>query len=101
MCLSLTQPRLPRKEIVIEPAEDTTGMKKIGEEITEELEYKPGSLYVNRYIRPKYARPNDEGIVTGMLPTRPIEKGIAGPGLLADIMIGKFVDHLPIHRQCR
>jgi transposase len=92
---------LPRKEIVIEPEEDTSGMKKIGEDITEELEYKPGSLYVNRYIRPKYARPNDEGIIIGMLPTRPIEKGIAGPGLLAHIMIGKFVDHQPIYRQCR
>jgi transposase len=90
---------LPRKEIVIEPEEDTKDMKKIGEEITEELEYKPGSLYVNRYIRPKYARADGEGIVIGMLPSRPIEKGMAGPGLLAHIMISKFVDHLPIYRQ--
>ena len=87
---------LPRKEIVIEPEEDTSGMKKIGEEITEELEYKPGSLYVNRYIRPKYARQNGEGVVIGMLPSRPIEKGMAGPGLFAPIMINKIVDHLPI-----
>src|SRR4030042_1519139 len=90
---------LPRKDIVIEPEEDTKDYKKIGEEITEELEYKPGSLYVNRYIRPKYARPGDKGIAIGMLPSRPIEKGIAGPGLLSHIMIGKFVDHLPIYRQ--
>jgi len=90
---------LPRKEIVIEPEENTSGMKKIGEEITEELEYEPGKLYVNRYIRPKYARPKDEGVVIGTLPSRPIEKGIAGPGLLAHMLISKFVDHLPIYRQ--
>jgi len=90
---------IPRTEIVIEPAEDTAGMKKIGEEITEELEYEPGKLFVNRYIRPRYARPKDEGVVIGTLPNRPIEKGIAGPGLLAHILISKFVDHLPIYRQ--
>lgn len=95
---------LPRKEIIIKPAENTDGLKKIGEEITEELEYKPAKLYVNRYVRPKYARPDsgDEqlsGVIIGMLPSRPIEKGIAGPGLLAHIAIGKFVDHLPLYRQ--
>jgi len=88
-----------RKEIIIEPEGDTTGMKKIGEEITEELEFEPGKLYVNRYIRPKYALPGDEGVVIGLLPTRPIEKGIAGPGLLAHLTISKFVDHLPLYRQ--
>lgn len=92
---------LPRKEIVIDPDEDTAGCKKIGEEITEELEYKPGKLYVNRYIRPKYARPNDRGIAIAALPTRPIEKGIAGPGLLAHILISKYVDHLPLYRQAK
>lgn len=90
---------IPRKEIVIEPDEDVTGMKKIGEEITEELEFAPGTLYVNRYIRPKYARPKDQGIAIGLLPIRPIEKGIAGPGLLAHMMISKYVDHLPVYRQ--
>ena len=89
----------PRKEIIIEPEEDTNGMTRIGEEITEELEFKPGTFFVNRYIRPKYARPDGEGVVIGMLPSRPIEKGIAGPGLLAHVMISKFVDHLPIYRQ--
>lgn len=92
-------PSLPRHEIVIEPEEDVSGMKKIGEEITEELEYQPGKVYVNRYIRPKYARPDDEGVAIGMLPVRPIEKGIPGPGLLAHVMISKYVDHLPLYRQ--
>jgi len=90
---------IPRKEIVIEPDEDVTGLKKIGEEVTEELEFEPGTLYVNRYIRPKYARPKDQGIAIGLLPSRPIEKGIAGPGLLAHMMISKYVDHLPVYRQ--
>jgi transposase len=90
---------LPRKEIVIEPKEDVTDLKRIGEQVTEELEYKPGRLYVNRYIRPKYARQNGEGILIGSLPDRPIEKGIPGPGLLSHILISKFVDHLPLYRQ--
>lgn len=95
---------LPRKEIVIKPAEDTSGLKKIGEEITEELEYEPAKLFVNRYVRPKYARPESDdeqlsGVIIGTLPSRPIEKGIAGPGLLAHVAIGKFVDHLPLYRQ--
>jgi len=91
---------LPRVETVIEPKEDVTGMEKIGEEVTEELEYKPGKLFVNRIIRPKYAKPDGSGsVVTGLLPLRPIEKGRPGPGLLAHVLISKFVDHLPLYRQ--
>jgi transposase len=90
---------LPRQEIVIEPQEDVTGLKKIGADITEELEYQPGKLFVKRYIRPKYARPEGEGVVIGTLPSRPIDKGIAGPGLLAHVLISKDVDHLPLYRQ--
>ncbi len=90
---------LPRKEIIIEPEEDTSGMKRIGEETTEELEYTPPTLHVNRYIRPKYAHPNGEGVLVGLLPTRPVEKGKFGPGLLAHLAISKYVDHLPLYRQ--
>jgi len=90
---------LPRHDTVIEPHEDITGMKKIGEEITEELDYKPGSLFVNRYIRPKYAKADGNGILIAALPSRPIEKGIAGPGLLAHVAISKFMDHQPLYRQ--
>lgn len=95
---------LPVKEIVIEPKEDTTGMKCIGQEITEQLELIPAKLFVIRYVRPKYIKPQDDeslsfkGVIAE-LPVFPIEKGIAGPGLLAQIMIDKFVDHLPIYRQ--
>jgi transposase len=90
---------LERIEIIIEPQEDTTGLSKIGEEITEELDYEPGTLFVNRYIRPKYAKGKSEGVIIGDLPSRPIDKGIPGPGLLSHIFISKFVDHLPLYRQ--
>lgn len=93
---------LERVIIEIEPKEDITGLKRIGSEITEELDYQPGKLFVRRYIRYKYARPDDkEGttVLIGSLPSRPIEKGIPAPGLLAQILTDKFVDHLPIYRQ--
>lgn len=90
---------LPREQVVLEPAEDVSGLRKIGEEITEELERIPGKLFVRQYVRPKYARPQGEGVVIADLPARPIDKGIAGPGLLAQIVIDKYTDHLPVHRQ--
>ena len=71
---------LRREEIIIEPAEATEGCKKMGEEITEVLEYNPGELFVKKYIRPRYAKP-------------------AGEGLLAQIIIDKYIDHLPLYRQ--
>ena len=90
---------LERRIIAIEPGEDVTGFKKIGEEITEELEYEPGNLFVNRYVRSKYAKPNNEGIVIAPMIDRPLPKAIAGPGLLSQIVIDKYVDHLPLYRQ--
>lgn len=90
---------LPREQVIIEPAQDVSGWIKIGEEITEELERIPGKLFVRQYVRPKYAKPDGNGVVIGELPSRPIDKGIAGPGLLAQIIIDKYTDHLPIHRQ--
>jgi len=90
---------LPREQVIIEPTEDVTGWVRIGEEITEELDRIPGKLFVRQIIRPKYAKPNGEGVVIANLPPRPIDKGIAGPGLLAQIIIDKYTDHLPIHRQ--
>jgi transposase len=90
---------LPREQVILEPEEDVTGWVKIGEEITEELERIPGKLFVRQYVRPKYARPDGEGIVIADLPARPIDKGIPGPGLLAQVIIDKYTDHLPIHRQ--
>ena len=90
---------LPTQEIIIEPDEDTTGMKKIGEEITETLEYTPASLVKKITRRPKYATADKTKILIGQLPTRPIEKGIAEASLLAHIFVQKFIDHLPFYRQ--
>ena len=90
---------LERREIIIEPLQKTEGCKKIGEEITEELEYEPGKLFVNRYVRPKYVKANNEGIIIAPMVDRPLPKAIVGPGLLAQIIIDKYVDHLPLYRQ--
>jgi transposase len=90
---------LERREKIIEPAEDVSGCKKIGEEVTEELEYEPGKLFVNKIIRPKYAKQNSEGIVIAPMIERPLPKAIAGAGLLAQIVIDKYTDHLPLYRQ--
>lgn len=80
---------LPRERIVIAPAEDVTGLKSIGEEITEELDYTPGKFFVRQYARPKYVRPlqknglTETEIIIAPLPTRPLDKCIAGAALLA------------------
>jgi transposase len=95
---------LPVEEIILEPEEDTSSMKCIGKEVTDQLELVPAKLYIKRIIRPKYIAVTDESQekhkgVIAELPVFPIEKGIAGPGLLAQIMVDKFVDHLPVYRQ--
>jgi transposase len=96
----LTLPdHLPVEEFIIEPEEDVTGMKCIGYEVTEELEFIAAILKIIRYKRPKYVRKDDEGVICGDLPSRPIDKGIAGPGLLSHILVSKYVYHLPLYRQ--
>jgi transposase len=74
--------------------------KHIGDDITEELEYQPAVFFVNQYIRPKYACPvcESSGVTTAALPPRPIDKGVAGTGLLSYIITSKYVDHLPLYR---
>src|SRR5690606_26209850 len=69
------------------------------EEITETLKYTPASLVKKRTIRPKYAKPDGEGVVIGKLPSRPLPKAIAEASLLAFIIVSKFIDHLPFYRQ--
>jgi len=93
---------LPRKTEVIEPENLPDGAKQIGVAVTEVLEYEPASIFVRRIERPKYiTEQNDEAtnIVIADLPSLPIPKGNAGEGLLAHILISKFVDHLPYYRQ--
>lgn len=90
---------LHREEHIIEPQEDITGARKIGEVITEVLEYTPGKFYVEKYVRLKYVFPKEEKIVIGELPSLPIPRGNAGAGLLSHLLISKFIDHLPFYRQ--
>lgn len=90
---------LPRIEEIVEPENIEEGSKKIGEEITEVLEYNPAKVYVRKIVRPKYAKPDNDGIQIAELPTLPIPKGNAGASLLAYIMVSKYVDHLPFYRQ--
>ena len=71
---------LPVEEIIIEPQEDTTDMKYIGKEVSDQLELIPAKLYIKRYIRPKYIKTEDEETesckgVIAPLPVFPIEKG--------------------------
>lgn len=94
----LLPPHLPRVEVVLEPDVDTATMKKIGEQVSEELDYQPAKLFVRRYVRPRYVS-EQETFHMAALPNRPIDKGIPGPGLLAQILMDKFVDHLPVYRQ--
>src|SRR5690625_1939588 len=93
---------LPVQEIEIYPEGDLSGMVCIGREVTEELELEPARFYIKRYIRYKYApktKDSGGGVLVGSLPERVIDKGIAGPGLLASILVDKYVDHLPLYRQ--
>ena len=93
---------LPRKQLVLEPeGVDTSRWKRIGQEITEELDYVPCRLFVRQYVRPKYAHPSGEGILIASLPERPIAKGMAGPALLSHIIASKFINHLPVYRQAQ
>ena len=93
---------LRRETIILQPDTDVTHLKKIGEEVTEILEWAPGELFVKQYIRPKYVVPVSETnttVITASLPNRIVEKSMAGEGLLAQIIVDKYVDHLPLHRQ--
>ncbi len=90
---------LPVVEIEIHPEGDLSKMVCIGKEITEELECEPAKFYIKRYIRYKYAARNGNGVSIAELPERVIDKGIAGPSLLAMILVGKYQDHLPLYRQ--
>ena len=104
-------PELPRVEVVIDlpEAEKVCGcgctLSRIGEEVSEQLDIIPAKIQVIRQIRPKYACRQCEGIEDGQAvriapaPARIIPKSIATPGLLAHVLTGKFVDHLPFYRQ--
>ena len=74
-------------------------MKLLGEDVAEQLEYVPASFRVIRHVRPKFACSCCDHIAQAAAPSRPIERGLAGPGLLAHVLVSKFADHLPLYRQ--
>jgi transposase len=94
---------LPRHETVMSAGDACPGcggtLRQLGRDVTEELEYVPGRFVVNRIVRPRMACACCEMISQAALPSRPIERGRPGPGLLAHVLVGKYADHLPLYRQ--
>ena len=74
---------------------------KLGEDVSEVLEYVPANFVVIRHVRPKLSCADCHGIVQAPAESRPIERGLAGPGLLAHVLTAKYADHLPLHRQSK
>lgn len=96
---------LPREQVLHQPActcpDCGAAMRKIGEDVAEVLDYVPARFRVIRHVRPKLACTACERIVQVQAPSRPIARGLAGPGLLAHILVSKYADHLPLYRQAQ
>jgi transposase len=98
---------LPRQEILHEPANDGActcpacgaGMAKLGEDVTEVLDYVPGHFQVIRHVRPKYACKACDAITQAPAPVMPTPRGRATPATLAHVLVSKYCDHLPLYRQ--
>jgi transposase len=97
---------LPRESKVHEPAGGNCHcpqcggtLRKLGEDSSEMLEYVPAHWKVHRHVRPKYSCSSCQSVVQASAPSRPIERGYAGPGLLAHVVVSKYCDHLPLYRQ--
>lgn len=74
-------------------------LRQFGEDVSEQLEYIPDSFKVIRHVRPKFSCTGCDRLVEAPAPSRPIERGLAGAGLLAHVIVSKFSDHLPLYRQ--
>jgi len=94
---------LPRGNVLHTPACSCHrcggALRVLGEDVTEELEYVPARFRVVRHCRPKLSCRACETVVQAPMPSRPIERGLAGPGLLAHVLVAKYADHLPLYRQ--
>ncbi len=96
-------PHLPRHDVPHEPADTSCGcgqpMQRFGEDVAERLDYQPGVFSVERHVRGKWACRCCEKIVQAPVPAHVIDKGIPTAGLLAHLLVAKFLDHLPLYRQ--
>jgi transposase len=98
---------LPRQEIVHQPDANGAcicpdcgaGMAKLGEDVTEVLDYIPGRFQVIRHVRPKYACTACDVITQAPAPAMPTPRGRATPATLAHLLVSKYCDHLPLYRQ--
>jgi transposase len=96
-------PHLPRRDVAHEPADTACGcgkpMQRIGEDVAEKLDYQPGVFTVERHVRGKWVCRCCEKIIQAPVPAHVIDKGIPTAGLLAHLLVAKFMDHLPLYRQ--
>lgn len=94
---------LPRREIHHEPEDTTCGcgtpMQRIGEDVAEKLDYQPGVFSVERHIRGKWVCKCCEKITQAPVAPHVIDKGLPTAGLLAQVLVAKYLDHLPLYRQ--
>jgi len=94
---------LPRREVRHEPESTTCScgcqMKRIGEDVAEKLDYQPGVFTVERHVRGKWACAQCERLVQAPVAPHIIDKGIPTAGLLAQVLVAKYADHLPLYRQ--
>ena len=94
---------LPRTDFRHEPDSTTCKcgceLKRIGEDVSEKLDYEPGTITVERHIRGKWACAHCQTITQAPVPPQVIDKGIPTAGLLAQVLVAKYSDHLPLYRQ--
>jgi transposase len=95
---------LPREIIVHAPSSCTcpdcgAAMRKLGEDISEQLDFIPGTFKVIRHVRPKLSCGRCARVIQLPAPARPIERGMPAPGLLAQVIVAKYADHCPLYRQ--
>lgn len=98
---------LPRETVVHQPEHSERCacagcdgvLRLLGQDVAEVLEIVPARFKVIRHVRPKYSCSRCQTITQADAPSRPIARGLAGPGLLAHVMVSKFADHLPLYRQ--
>jgi transposase len=96
---------LPRQTVVHNPEGGCScvacgkGLRVIGQDISEVLDYEPGNFLVIRHVRPKLACGNCHSITQAVAPTRPVDRALAGAGLMAHVLVSKYADHTPLYRQ--